>query len=108
LKMNIGFKIRKLKGIANNAIEIDWRDPLKSGLLIPYEIEANLLTRKIKPDPKGDDIEKHFNIVFKWFEEVLEKENIPKEIIDEAKIIAKPGAKQKCIIKTKGKTYSSN
>ena len=109
-KSKTKFKIRKLKGVAHSAISLDYRDPLKEGFVIKYlppKIEANLLTHKITPNLKGDDIEKHFKLVFKWFPEVLEKEGIPIKIIEEAKIIVEPGSRPVCVIKAEGRIYSS-
>ena len=103
-KMNL----KKLKGIANNAVEVDWRNPFHFDFIsAPFTVKVDLITGKITPNMKGDDVEKSYKIVTKWFHEVLKKEGIPIEIIDEAKIIVESKKNPVCIIKAKGREYSS-
>ena len=101
-------KLKKLQGIANNAINVDdWYCPFEM-ITPPFNIEVDLLKSKLIPDMKGDDVEKFYKGISKWFHEVLEKEGIPIEVIEKAVIQIGPNKKPKCIIKAKGKTYSNN
>lgn len=101
-------KLRKLQGIANNALLVaGWRHPL--GLFTPsFRIEVNLLTRKITPDMKGDDVEKYYKEIAEWFHRILRKESIPVNMIRAAKIVISPDIGPQCTIKTEKKTYTSN
>jgi hypothetical protein len=100
-------KLKKLQGIANNAVNVgDWCYPFVF-ITPPYEIEVDLLKGKLNPDMKGDDVEKFYKGISKWFHEVLAKEEISINTIEKAVIQIKPNARPKCVILAKGKTYSS-
>ena len=107
-KSKTSFKLKKLQGIANNAVEVDWRNPFHNHFIsAPFTIKVDLINGKITPAMKGDDVEKSYKIVTRWFHEVLKKEEIPIGIIDEAIIVIEPKKKPRCIIKAEGKIYSS-
>ena len=57
------------------------------------EIEVDLLTGKLTPDMEGDDVEKFYTPISKWFREVLLKGGIGIEVIDEAIIKLSPQGK---------------
>ncbi len=103
-------KLKKLKGIANNAVNVGTgclHYPF--GIISPpFEIKVDLLRGEMNPDMKGDDAEKFYKDISRWFHEVLQKEKIPVEVIEEAVILVGPTKKPNCIIKAKGKIYSSN
>jgi len=75
--------LKKLNGIAKNAVEVGTcclQYPF--GLINPpFEIQVDLLTGKLNPDMKGDDVEKFYKGVSAWFLSELQKEKIPIEII---------------------------
>ncbi len=103
-------KLNRLKSIVNQAIR-DSCATSKGYMLDPfhhytpeYKIEINLLNGSIKPEREGDDVEVFYMGIISWFHEVLLKEGIPIEIIDEAIIVIDSLGKQ-CAIKAKGKVF---
>ena len=100
-------KLKKLQGIANNAVNVgDWYYPFEM-ITPPFEIEVDLIKGRLNPNMKGDDVEKFYKGISKWFHEVLQKEEMPIEVIEKAVVQIQPSARPKCIIVAKGKTYSS-
>ncbi len=105
-------KLSRLKSVASNAIRTS-RGDIKGYMLDPFEhytpefeIEVDLITGKLTPDMEGDDIERYYSAISKWFREVLPKEGIPLEIIDKAIITLTPKGK-KCIIKAQGREFTA-
>ena len=106
-------KLNRLKSIAYNAIRTSTGDE-KGYMLDPFEhytpefeIEIDLLTGKLIPDMEGDDVERYYMSIHKWFHEVLPKEGIPLDIIEKAVIQLSPKEK-KCIILAQGKEFSAS
>ena len=105
-------KLSKLKSVAYNAIRTSAGDE-KGYMLDPfehytpeYEIQVDLITGKLTPDMEGDDVERYYTAISKWFHEVLPKEGIPIEVIDKAIIKLSPKEK-KCIIQAQGREFTS-
>lgn len=71
-----------------------------------FEIEVDLITGKLTPDMEGDDVERYYTAISKWFREVLRKEGIPIEVIDKAIIKLSPKEKI-CIIQAQGREFTS-
>jgi hypothetical protein len=105
-------KLRRLKSIANNAVRDSIWTPETIGLgpfstIRPKEtIIVDLINGNLTPDRKGDDVEKFYTNMSRWFHQVLKKEGIPLNIIESAKIIISPSGKE-CIIRASGKTFKS-
>ena len=105
-------KLNRLKSIVNQAIR-DSCKTLKGYMIDPFlhytpqfNITINLLERSIKPERGGDDVELYYMGIIDWFNEVLLKEGIPIEIIDEAVININSIGKT-CTIKAKGKIFTA-
>ena len=105
-------KLSKLKSVAYNAIRTSVADE-KGYMLDPFEhytpefeIEVDLITCKLTPDMEGDDVERYYIAISKWFHEVLPKEGIPIEVINKAIIKLTPKEK-KCIIEAQGREFTS-
>ena len=105
-------KLSRLKSVASNAIRTSIRDK-KGYMLDPFEhhtpefeIEVDLITGMLIPDMEGDDIERYYSAISKWFREILPKEGIPLEIIDKAIIKVSPKEKR-CIIKAQGREFTA-
>jgi len=105
-------KLKKLKSVAYNAIRTSTGDD-KGYMLDPFEhyspefdIEVDLITGKLTPDMEGDDVERYYTAISKWFHEVLPKEGIPIEVIDRAIIKLSPKEKR-CIIQAQGREFTS-
>ncbi|MFX1520790.1 MAG: hypothetical protein ACFFCD_12810 [Promethearchaeota archaeon] len=105
-------KLRRLKSIANNAVRDSILTP-ESIMIEPFSImrpketiEVDLINGDLTPDRKGDDVEKFYKNIFKWFHQALKKEGIPLNIIESAKVIISTSGK-KCIIIACGKTFKS-
>ncbi|MFX0009929.1 MAG: hypothetical protein ACFE9R_06420 [Candidatus Hermodarchaeota archaeon] len=69
-----------------------------------FEIIIDLKAGTFSPDMSGDDVERYYKSIIKWFHEVLPKEGIPLEIIDQAILKINPKGKE-CIIKAQGKEF---
>ena len=106
-------KLNRLKSIANNAVrDAIWTpEPIGLGPFHTWRpkktIIVDLLTGKLSPDMKGDDVETFYKVMSRWFHEVLKKEGIPLSIIESAIITITPCGKQ-CTILAEGKTFKSN
>jgi len=100
------FKIKKLQGIANNAVKVDYRNPFRM-ISAPSTINVNLITRKISPKMKKDDVSRSYKMVTKWFHEAIKKEGIPLRLIKKAEIIIEPQKYPRCIIETENRIYYS-
>jgi len=105
-------KLSKLKSVAYNMIRTSVGDE-KGYMFDPFEhytpefeIEVDLITGKLTPDMEGDDVERYYTAISKWFREVLPKEGIPIEVIDKAIIKLSPKEKR-CIIQAQGREFTS-
>jgi len=105
-------KLSKLKSVAYNSIRSS-AGVEKGYMLDPFEhytpefeIEVDLITGKLTPDMEGDDVEKYYGAISKWFREVLPKKGIPIEVIDKAIIKLSPKEKR-CIIQAQGREFTS-
>lgn len=106
-------KLNRLKSIAYNAIRTSTGDE-KGYMLDPFEhytpefeIEIDLLSGKFTPDMEGDDVERYYISIHKWFHEVLPKEGIPLDVIDKAILKISPNGK-KCIIHAQGREFKAS
>lgn len=106
-------KLNRLKSIVNQVIRSS-TGSIKAGYLIDpfyhhkpeYEITVNLISKTITPDLEGDDVQKYYNTICDWFHEVLPKEGILIDIIDEAIIKISPKEKR-CIIKAQDRKFEA-
>lgn len=105
-------KLSRLKSVAYNALRTSsgdengyFHDPFEH-YTPEFEIRIDLISGKMIPNMQGDDVERYYIRISKWFHEVLPKEGIPIEIIDEALIILSPKEKR-CIIKAQGKKFTA-
>jgi hypothetical protein len=105
-------KLIRLRSIANNAIRETIWTPETIGTY-PFEhvrpnqtIVIDLVHHKCTPDMEGDDVEKYYNAMSKWFYGALEKEGIPIEVIESATITITPEFR-KCEISAQGKTFTA-
>jgi hypothetical protein len=105
-------KLIRLRSIANNALRDSIWTPETIGEY-PFEhvrpnqtIVIDLLHGKFTPDMEGDDIEKYYKAMSKWFDGALEKEGIPITVIESATITLTPEYR-KCEIKAQGKTFTA-
>lgn len=105
-------KLRRLKSIANNAVRDSIWTPEPIGIepfstIRPKEtIIVDLVNCNLTPDRKGDDVEKFYKSMSRWFHQALKKEGIPLNIIESAKVTISTSGK-KCIIIACGKTFKS-
>ena len=105
-------KLRRLKSIVNNAVRDSIWTPETVGIepfstIRPKEtIIVDLINGNLTPDRKGDDVEKFYKNMSRWFHKALKKEGIPLDIIECAKIIISPSGKQ-CVIIACGQTFKS-
>ena len=106
-------KLNRLKSIVNQVINtsasVDGKyalDPFDH-YTPEIEIEVDLLTGKLTPDMEGDDVEKFYVSISKWFQGVLSKEGIPIEVIDKAIIKLSPQGKIG-IIESQGREFRAS
>lgn len=110
--VEFAMKLRRLKSIANNAVRDLIRTP-ESIMIEPFStikpketIVVDLINGNLTPDRKGDDVERFYKNMSRWFHQALRKEEIPLNIIDSAKIVISPSGKE-CVIIANGKTFKS-
>ncbi len=105
-------KLIRLKSIANNAIRDSIWTPELIGFepfstIRPKDINVvDLISGKLTPDLKGDDVEKYYQAMSRWFHQALPKEGIPLEAIESATITISPSGK-KCEIQAGGKSFTA-
>ena len=106
-------KLNRLKSIVNQAIRTStgdgkkyYQDPFYH-YSPEFEIVVNLITGKIIPDREDDDVERYYKLISEWFHEVIKKEGIPLDVIEDAIIKISPEQKQ-CIIKARGRIFQSS
>ncbi len=105
-------KLIRLRSVANNAVRSSIWTPEAIGYS-PFEhirpketIIVDLLRGELKPDFQGDDVENYYKAMSKWFHQALEKEGIPLDVIESAKIIITPEYTQ-CTIIANGRAFES-
>ncbi|MEJ2249888.1 MAG: hypothetical protein P8Y97_09535 [Candidatus Lokiarchaeota archaeon] len=71
-----------------------------------FEILVDLKLGIYTPEVEEDDVKKYYDLIIRWFHEILPKEGIPLNIIDKA--ILKISAQGKeCIIEAQGRRFKS-
>ncbi len=60
----------------------------------------------VSPDREGDDVEKYYTAMSKWFHGALEKEGIPLNVIESAIVTITPKSR-KCEIKAQGRIFTA-
>ena len=104
-------KLNRLNSIAYNALRGSIWTPKGVGAYAfehirpRRKITIDLITGKLTPDMKGDDVEKYYKVMSEWFHQVLKKEGIPLNIIESAEIIITP-EKRQCIIRAQGRIFT--
>lgn len=107
-------QLKRLKGIANDALRqfmltpARMTNPLFQFGKINENITVDLLTGKIDPPRKGDDVEDYYRNLSSWFKDALLKEGIPIAIIDKAVIVITTDGAQICTITANGKMFESS
>ncbi len=103
-------KLKKLKSIAHNANRDSIWTPDPIGIF-PFEhfrpkqiIVVDLITGTLKPDMEGDDVERFYVAMSKWFHQALKKEGIPIDLIESATITITPDNRT-CEIVAKGRKF---
>jgi hypothetical protein len=71
------------------------------------EILIDLKEGTFVPELGGDDVERYYKEIIKWFHQVLPKEGIPIEIIDKAILKITPYGKE-CVIEAQGRSFKSS
>ncbi|NVM02195.1 MAG: hypothetical protein HWN67_07655 [Candidatus Helarchaeota archaeon] len=105
-------KLIRLRSVANNALRPSMWNPEAFGYY-PFEhfrprrkIIVDLISGTLTPDMEGDDVERYYKLMSKWFHEVLKKEGIPIDVIESATITITP-EKRTCVIIAQGRTFSA-
>jgi hypothetical protein len=105
-------KLIRLKSVVYNALRESIWTPEAIGTY-PFEhirpnqtIVIDLVKGELTPDMEGDDVEKYYKVMSKWFYGALEKEGIPINVIESATIIITPEFR-KCEIKAQGKVFTA-
>ncbi|MFX0074002.1 MAG: hypothetical protein ACFE96_01060 [Candidatus Hermodarchaeota archaeon] len=105
-------KLNKLKSVVKQVLRETSRGA-QGYMIDPFyhytpdnEIVVNLKEGTFSPDLGGDDVEKYYKSIIDWFHQVLPKEGIPLEKIDEAVLRITPTGKE-CLIKSQGRTFRS-
>ncbi len=105
-------KLNRLKSIVNDilrtsaATEDGYRlDPFEH-YTPDEEIIVDLIHGTFSPEREGDDVEKYYGAISKWFLDVLPKEGISLEVIDKATLTISPRGK-KCIVEADGRQFTA-
>ena len=105
-------KLNRLKSIVNEvlrtsaATEDGYRlDPFEH-YTPEEEIIVDLINGTFSPEREGDDVEKYYRAISKWFLGVLPKEGLSLEVIDKATLIISPKGK-KCIVEASGRQFTA-
>jgi len=113
-------KLNKLKSIANNAVRSSIWNPKSIGMdpfehirprgIYVVDLIRGTITLHTADDKEklvsADDVEKYYKTMAEWFHQVLKKEGIPLDIIEQAIINITPEYKQ-CVIEANGKIFKS-
>ena len=106
--MNI--KLKKLKSVAHNALRqsIAWKGKYRIDPFEHYtpeeEITLDLISGGFSSKRDGDDVEEYYSQIYEWFHDVLPKEGIPLDVIDEAILKINSEGKE-CIIVSQGREF---
>ncbi|KKN27474.1 hypothetical protein LCGC14_0864300 [marine sediment metagenome] len=105
-------KLNRLKSIVNDvlrtsaATEDGYRlDPFEH-YTPEVEITVDLINGKLSPEREGDDVEKYYRAISKWFRDILPKEGLSLEVIEKATLIISPKGK-KCIVEADGRQFKA-
>ena len=106
-------KLNRLKSIVNQVIRESSGD--ENGYMIdPFyhytpelELTIDLILGKFTPDMEGDDVERYYKSIVNWFHDVLPKEGISIDVIDNAVLKITPKGKE-CIIEAQGRKFTSS
>jgi hypothetical protein len=106
-------KLNRLKSVVKHVLRESSSD--SQGYMVdPFyhytpeiEILIDLKKGTFTPDLGGDDIERYYRSIIKWFHQVLPKEGIPIEIIDNAILKITPNGKE-CAIEAQGRSFRSS
>ena len=105
-------KLNRLKSIVNDVIRtsVATEDGYSLDPFEHYtpeeEIIVDLIQGTFSPEREGDDVEKYYGAISKWFLDVLPKEGLSIDIIDKATLIISPKGK-KCIVEVGGKQFTA-
>ncbi len=106
-------KLNRLKSVVNQVVRGSSGDE-QGYMLDPFshytpeiEYEINLITGVITPDCEGDDVERYYKSIIKWFHEVLPKEGISMIFIESAILKITPEGKS-CVIMAQGREFSAS
>ncbi|MHA2130849.1 MAG: hypothetical protein ACW99L_12835 [Promethearchaeota archaeon] len=102
-----------MKSIVNQVIRTSAGDENRIYMIDPFyhytpeeEFTVDLLTGSIKPAREGDDVERYYKGISKWFLEVLPKEGLSPDLIDRAVLKITPKGKF-CTIEAKSRQFKS-
>ena len=105
-------KLNRLKSIVNDvlrtsaATEDGYRlDPFEH-YTPEEEIIVDLINGTFSSEREGDDVEKYYRAISKWFLEALPKEGLSLEVIDKAILIISPKGK-KCLVEAGGRQFTA-
>ena len=105
-------KLNRLKSIVNEVLRTSVATE-DGYLLDPFEhytpeeeIIVYLINGTFSSEREGDDVEKYYRAISNWFIDVLPKEGLSLEIIDEATLTISPKGK-KCIVVADGKRFTA-
>ena len=105
-------KLSRLKSVAYNAVRDSIWTPEAIGfdpfhIWRPKEsIVVDLISGTLTPDRKGEDVEKYYQAMSRWFHQVLPKEGIPLDAIERATVTISPSEKI-CEIVAGGRTFTA-
>ena len=105
-------KLNRLKSIVNEVLRTS--AATEDGYLLdPFEhytpeeeIIVDLINGTFSSERDGDDVEKYYRAISKWFIDVLTKEGLSLEAIDKATLTISPKGK-KCIVEAGGKQFKA-
>jgi hypothetical protein len=109
----VKLKLNRLKSVVNQILRESSGD--EQGYMVdPFyhytpesEIIIDLKSGTFTPNMGGDDVERYYKSIIKWFHAVLPKEGISIEIIDSAILKINPQGKQ-CEVEAQGRKFKSS
>ena len=106
-------KLNRLKSIVNQILRESSGDE-KGYMVDPFyhytpenEIVIDLISGNLIPDLEGDDVERYYRSLINWFHEVLPKEGIPIDVLDNAILKINSEGKE-CIIEAQGRKFTAS
>ena len=106
-------KLNRLKSIVNQILRESSGDE-KGYMVDPFyhytpenEIVIDLISGTFTPDLEGDDVERYYRSLINWFHEVLPKEGIPIDVLDNAILKINSEGKE-CIIEAQGRKFTAS